>query len=224
MYCKHCGKEITDDAKFCNECGAPVLMESSNEITITPKKKTIKPLYIALILLVVIAVIIAAVIGRKNQAREEYIDTLTQFRSTSLTGAAMAESVCVLTHDVWYDSIHKNYRTQTAPYTRSNGTYNDDFNDSLRALYSSDEIIEKIASININKVSVDDLYKQLQNPTVEFEKCFDVAEELYDSYIALVNLALSPTGSFNSYTEDYKTADDGYLDAYNKLDIIIPDK
>ena len=22
MYCKHCGKEIADDSKFCNYCGA----------------------------------------------------------------------------------------------------------------------------------------------------------------------------------------------------------
>jgi predicted neutral ceramidase superfamily lipid hydrolase len=32
MYCKHCGKEIDDDSKFCKECGKPlnVIMDSPN--------------------------------------------------------------------------------------------------------------------------------------------------------------------------------------------------
>ena len=36
MYCKHCGKEIADDSKFCNYCGANQKAVSNN---IKPRKK-----------------------------------------------------------------------------------------------------------------------------------------------------------------------------------------
>jgi hypothetical protein len=33
MYCKHCGKEIADDSKFCQYCGAPQKEEHHNILT-----------------------------------------------------------------------------------------------------------------------------------------------------------------------------------------------
>ena len=30
MYCKHCGKQIDDDAKFCPECGGAVASRSTD--------------------------------------------------------------------------------------------------------------------------------------------------------------------------------------------------
>ena len=47
MYCKHCGKEIDDNSKFCNLCGkslvdqveAQVAVPTANNVTSSPKKK-----------------------------------------------------------------------------------------------------------------------------------------------------------------------------------------
>lgn len=45
MYCKHCGKEIADDSKFCNYCGSSLLsisfgtMDENDTIIENPNKK-----------------------------------------------------------------------------------------------------------------------------------------------------------------------------------------
>lgn len=41
MYCKKCGKEISDDSKFCNSCGANLFIDTS-VITNDVQKETVK--------------------------------------------------------------------------------------------------------------------------------------------------------------------------------------
>lgn len=46
MYCKHCGKEISDDSKFCNYCGSSLFsisfMDGDNATSVDPKKNESK--------------------------------------------------------------------------------------------------------------------------------------------------------------------------------------
>ena len=49
MYCKHCGKEIDDESKFCNYCG--------KELSLSKKKKKSKIKYITILTLITILAI-----------------------------------------------------------------------------------------------------------------------------------------------------------------------
>lgn len=49
MFCKNCGKELLDDAKFCPNCGAKIFEDSENKAFESPKKENTsakkKPIY-----------------------------------------------------------------------------------------------------------------------------------------------------------------------------------
>lgn len=42
MYCKHCGKEIADDSKFCQHCGGKqdILSDSTKNVESDTKKES----------------------------------------------------------------------------------------------------------------------------------------------------------------------------------------
>ena len=159
-----------------------------------------------------------------KEARAEYIQNLKSFLWESLSGAADAESVCNLTYRVWHDTIYEEYDSETVAYTKSNGVYHDDFNTSLVKLYSSDKIINAVSTIKENQDTVDQLYIALQNPTEEFLSCYDVVGELYSAYYNLTNLAVSPSGSLKTYSEDFGDYDSEFLKQYDKLELLIPEK
>lgn len=46
MFCKHCGKELSENYKFCINCGSPVSVESSAVVIKSKKEdKAALPLY-----------------------------------------------------------------------------------------------------------------------------------------------------------------------------------
>ena len=241
IQCPECGKEISDKVTACPHCGYPLVEEqvqpaSPQAVELTginlsvknPQKSKKFLIYATVVVCVIVAVVVGLTVKKANdtkKAANEYIDNLTAVRRIMLTGAVDAEKLCGLTHDVWYNTIYEKYDFDTDPYTKDdNGSYHDDFNDSLSALYSDQSTKDAISDIKSNRDSVDELMKQLQNPTDEFSACYATVDALYDAYCGLTNLATSPTGSLTSYTESYRTYDDDFLKYYKKLETQIPEK
>lgn len=160
----------------------------------------------------------------QKKARTEYIENLNEFTRTALFGGADAEKVCNLTQSVWYDSIYEEYDVETAPYTQTNGKFHDDFNVSLAKLYSSSSYQSSVTEIKENRLAVEALYKKLLNPEEEFEDCFEEVEALYSAYYDLTKLAISPSGSLNSYSESLREYDKEFISHYDKLKLLIPEK
>ena len=160
IQCPECGKEVSDKVKACPHCGYP--MEETSQQSNTPQPVEVtainlsskdpgktKRIVIGIVaaLCVVLAVVIVVFVNKANakkqaaldalNARNAYIDNLVSIREAMIIGAMDAEEVCILTHDVWYNTIYEEYSFDTAPYTRDeNGSYHDDFNDSISALYA----------------------------------------------------------------------------------------
>lgn len=199
-----------------------------------PKRPDKRKLGIIAGCVAVIVLIVGIVLGNamKKQAEEKaaaearaaYIEALNDLVWESLSGAADAETMCNLTYMVWYDTIYEEYRSETAEYTRSGGDYHDDFNTSLAKLYTADSTISTCAEIEENQAVVEDLMKSLQSPTDEFEKCYDVAMDLYSAYNKLTDLALEPQGSLRDYSDNFAEYVSDYMDAYDKLGLLTPEE
>ena len=241
--CPHCGyplpasDEVSVDGPLATDT---VPLEASQPVTIVkPRKKR------ALLIAIVCALVLACIGGvtafaiiknqqeiaeqealerAKKKARSEYIENLENFLYTALSGAADAEEVCNLTKAVWYDTIYEEYDSETIAYTQTNGKFHDDFNDSLTKLYSSTSIKTAVAGIKENLETVDDLYKSLLNPEEDFEDCFEEVEALYSTYYYLTKLAISPSGSLKSYSENLAEYDDEFISHYDKLKLLIPEE
>ena len=241
IQCPECGKEISDKVTACPHCGYPMVEpspqpEAPQQVEVTAinlsakdpnKAKKIIP-GVVFVLCTVLAIVVGIYLSKTKaakDARNTYIDNLTSIRETAMTGAITSEEVCILTHDVWYNTIFEERDFDTNPYTQdASGSFNEDFNDSIKALYADEDIKSKLSDIQSNRALVDAYMKRLQNPTEEFEDCYDTLDTMYDAYCGLTDLAASPSGSLTSYTESYRTYDTDFAQAWEKLATQIPEK
>ena len=68
------------------------------------------------------------------------------------------------------------------------------------------------------------LMRDLQNPPEELDNCYETLSDLYESYQALTDLAISPSGNYSSFSENKTNAVSSFMSAYEKLDTQIPEK
>lgn len=83
MYCKHCGKEISESAKFCDKCGKPLSDAAPLSEGSTGRKKKSKkrhPILGTIVLIIGIFIIIGALSGGSDEPQK--IDTSSQPATT----------------------------------------------------------------------------------------------------------------------------------------------
>ena len=241
LLCEECGAEISVGMESCPNCGCPVpekkelIEESPQKVEVTavnlpPIAKNTKK-YIVIAIVAVIAIIAAILIGnnikQKNleaeaaRLKEEYAANLDTASFTMLLGAIEAEEAGNLIKSVWYNAIYEERDTKTDKYTRPDGWWVDDFNEALSNLFSDSDFREKISSIETNQETVAQLMKDLKNPPEEFEDAYDAIKELYDAYTELTNLATSPTGSLQTFSESFNAADSETVNCYEAMQMYI---
>lgn len=244
--CIQCG--TIADSKFCPNCGAPMPDEELLEKDIidddlkrnVDTKETIidnqvqsetliengeaekskkKVLIIAIIAaVVIIGAIIIGIAVSKSSDEGRYADNLNVLSNEIISGASDAESQCNLILAVWHDSIFEEVNDNTKKYV--SGT--DDFNDALGNLFADEDFQATNESIETSKGVVDMIMEELKDPPEKYEKCYDVALELYGKYNAITNMALDPTGSYETFTDDFSDVDSELLEIYNKYTTMIP--
>jgi len=241
IHCPECGKEISDKVKACPFCGFPfeTSQESANDVQqveiasvkIAPKdpaktKKIITGLIVAIVILALGFVIYGVVKNNnKKTAYNAYVDNLNLAKMTMLEGGSQAESLLNLTVKVWYNTIYEESDPETDKYTKSGGViFNDDFNTSLSALLYDSSTQSTISTIEANQLIVESLMKEFQNPPEGLEYCYDTITELYTVYKSLTDLAINPSGSYNSFTENKSEKIDDFMELYQKLGTQIPEK
>lgn len=223
--CPECGKEISDAALACPHCGHPIQEPQPQDVPQSPRKSK-RPTIIAACVLALVAVVGIFVGAHQKQAsdRAAYITSLNELKTQTIHDGSIAETVCNLTKLVWYSTIHEKKNSAIDKYTRLNGGYgafHDDFNTSLSVLYADDDIQTIVSSLRENRTFIDGIMADLQNPPAEFAACYEAANSLYDAYYGLVDLAISPSGSYNTYSANFSKYDDDLTKYYNKLEALI---
>ena len=235
LKCPECGCEIPTDSDSCPNCGCPI--EKSEE-TVSPqkvevtrvsfhvdKKKVLKIIIIAIAAIAVIAAIFYGVSANKEKKAQEaaakalssYSDNFDLCVSTMYLGAVQAEKTGGLIHDVWYNTIYEERDTNTDKFTRSNGYFNDDFNDSLSNLFGDSSFQSDISNIKTNQDLVASLMKDLKNPPDEYKDAYDALKDLYEVYTDLTQCAVDPSGNLSSYTSSFNTADSDFVKYYKAV-------
>lgn len=236
-YCLDCGTELEEGLDICPKCGCPIenIVETEKapqqvEVTgVKITKKSKKVIVIAMIA-VIVALIVTAVgvqthkknVEEKAKAEaqkqsEEYGTNLNMAVYSMLSGASDAETCGNLIKQVWYNAIYEKSDSATDKYTRPKGYYVSDFNEALQNLFLDSSFSSQIADINDNKDTVNSLMKKLKNPPEEYKDAYESLSELYDAYISLTNLATDPTGSLQTYSQNFNDADNETLNCYNAL-------
>ena len=148
----------------------------------------------------------------------EYKVNYSSAMVSMLEGAEISNDCCVKILKVWGNSIWEEHDDETDKYTY-NGTEFYDFNTALDNLYSDPDFSASLESLYDNKDEVMRAIKKLNKYPDGMEYSYELIKEGYDSYKKLYNLATSPDGSFNSYSDEFSDATDNFMDVFDKIEL-----
>lgn len=208
--CEDCKKEYDATMAACPNCGCP-------NSYVKRKKKKHKSIIVSVIIFILL-VVIALSIGVSQKVKElEYYTNMENVSYTMLDGAAKAETAGNLIKKVWNNAIYEKRDNETDPYTMKNGKFVDDFNDALSCLFANEDFSNSIYEIETNQSEVSELMKMLKNPPKKYEEAYSVLKSYYDNYLKMTNAVINPTGSLNTFSEDFNTYDSNTVDSYEKM-------
>lgn len=185
------------------------------------QKKKHKVIIISIILVTLIAVGIFGFCVTQKAKENEYYSYMETVSYTMLDGAAKAETTGNLIKSVWYNAIYEERDTETDKYTIKNGKFVDDFNDALSNLFADENFINNISEIELNQSEVSELMKKLKKSPKIYEEAYSVLKSYYDNYKKMTNLVISPTGSLQTYSEDFNTYDTDTVNAYETMKLYL---
>ena len=144
--------------------------------------------------------------AKKKEAKKKAEEREQALYESNFTGAVLcmwsgsykAQEACSLIHDVWYDTIYEKDESSTRKYVSGHS----DFNDSLEALFKDKDFKEEIDDLRNSQDEVRSYMKSLTNPSDEYKQGYEALLEFYNNYITLTNLAIDPTGTLTTYTQD----------------------
>ena len=213
--CSECGNKYNKEQNFCPACGCP---NNSN----LPKKKKHKGIAIAAIILTIVLAIglFGAFVSNKSSATV-YYDNLETVTYKMLDGAAKTETAGNLIKSVWYNAIYEVRDAETDKYTMKNGKFVDDFNDALSNLFADENFMNSISEIEVNQSNVTDLMKKLRNPPTQYAEAYSVLKNYYENYLQMTKLVINPTGSLQTFSEDFNTYDADTVNSYEKMKLYL---
>lgn len=231
--CPECGTELDRTATVCPKCGCPLSPESSAiapvEVTVSKSaKKNFTKIAIGIAAIIVIVVIGAIGIHifnaqKAKEASEAYYKNLQDATEFMLSSASSAESSGNLIKRVWYNAIYEEHDSSTDRYTCPKGYFVSDFNDALRNLFSDKSFSAKIDYIETCQEKMIPIMKGLQNPPEEYESAYSAIQEFYDDYLELTNLVTNPTGSLQTFSTNFNSADTAIANSYGKMKLYLDD-
>lgn len=242
IHCPECNKEISDKVAACPHCGYPFTENSLPKNESQPQQVEVTGVRlnkggykkVSLIIISIVIILAAVFFGFRyiNQQKAQrifeasfnaYIENLYTAQALMLAGGSEAESLCNLTANVWQNAIYEESDITTDKYTKPNGFFVDDFNIALTNLYKDSSTKAKITGIESNQSDVQTVIRDLQNPPVGLENCYETITELYTAYKGLTNLAINPTGSYNTFTSSKNEKIENFMEAFDKLGSQIPE-
>lgn len=216
IMCEECGREYEIKSSACPNCGCP-----NSTIKQKKQKKKNKGIIISAVVIALIAISVFGFSISQRTKEAEYYSNMEYVSYTMLDGAAKAENAGNLIKSVWYNAIYEERDTETDKYTMKNGKFVDDFNDALSNLFADENFVNSISEIELNQSEVTGLMKKLKNPPKKYEEAYAVLKTYYDNYIKMTKSVISPTGSLQTFSEDFNTYDTDTANSFEKMKLYL---
>lgn len=215
--CPRCGETLDQQTKVCPRCGGHGDLTDGSEAKEKKKRKGwIFALIAAAAVILIVAVVLGIVLGRRTRSEAYYADMETAF-TTMLTGATLAENTGNLIISVWYNAIWEERDAETDPYTMENGDFVADFSIALDKLYADADFGATLSAIKANRDDVYNWMQALRDPPKKYKQAYEALCNLYDQYWKLTGAAIDSSGSYNSYTEAFENYDTATADAVDQF-------
>lgn len=181
-----------------------------------------KVLFVPVILILISFVSCSSI--NTNSSFNTYVDNLEMVSGQMINDCAEAETICNLVIKVWSNAIYETSDPETDKYTKVDNQFVDDFNIAVANIYADPDIGVKLSTLESNQAEIQLIIKDMFNPPAELEQCYNTLSEFYVAYKAYVNLALNPTGSLTTFSEEFNEKGNTALELYEMLSIQIPNK
>lgn len=242
IICPECQKEVSEKADKCIHCGYPLNSsntETSDEKLILNVQPEMQKVEIAsvnirgknlkktvLSLLIIISIVLGGFyvfnqVTTQN-SEKKFVENAKAVNELMLSGGSTAETVTYLLKKIWYNAIHEEYDYETDEYALIAGEFVEDFNTALFSYQLSENYVSNVALMESNMSEVQELIKSLQNPPEKFVTVYSTISDLYSTYTSLMDNAIDPAGSYNSYVEDVSNNIDEFMKLYKKVESQLP--
>jgi hypothetical protein len=148
--------------------------------------------------------------------KKKYEQLLKTTAETMITASSTAEDMLNKYHDVWYDSIFNGYAEVDGEKIYG------DFN---KAVSAQQQLFEQDGTMELLEKSQDTItkaMKKLKNPPNEYKEGYNVLVHMYKVFNEYIDLAKSPEGSLQSFTEHANKLSDDLTSLYREFEIKIP--
>ena len=247
--CSECGNDIPADVKVCPLCGCPLETHEESEKK-SNKKLWIIASIAVVVIIASIALLprsddsisdseptVTVHSERKtttkpkvtkpaetiNQEKisEQYKLDISEAVYLMLNGSADAEECGNLIIKVWHHTIFEVSDEESDKFTKVDGVFHSDFNDSLSALINDEEFSKKIGSLLDNQDEVKQKMRELNSPPDDCRDAFEELKKYYEAYMKFTDHVIDMDGSLNTFSDDFVKYDEELMTCYNNMDIYI---
>ena len=217
--CPICGNSVSEEAKFCPECGTPLIDTSDYNDTFTAstnkktkkKKKKHSPVRRIIIWAIIIALAIWGIIEYKAYDYGINLHNAGYYIGTS---AEHLDTAGVLAINVWNNLINMNPDEETDKYTRSNngdGTFYSDINVAFEVLMNDKAYKDEISQAEEAQKEAYNLMGKLTNPPRRFKEAYRDMKTFYSDYMEFYHIATNPNGKYAEYREKYEKSRENFI-------------
>jgi hypothetical protein len=160
---------------------------------------------------------------QREQQRREQQEKLKEyeqlFKSTAeamIATSITAEEMLNKYHDVWSDAIFNDYAEVDGEIIYG------DFNEAVSAQRQSFEEKGTIELLEKSQKIIATSMKKLNNPPDEYKEEYDVLMDMYKVFNEYIDLAKTPEGSLQSFSEQTRELSNDLTSLYKELEVQMP--
>lgn len=154
----------------------------------------------------------------RDMEPKEYAKKAKDLSYELLAVGVSAEGTSDLIIRIWRNTIYKDKEDDTDPYTlKSDGSFNDSFNDSLANYFSTDEYKATVAVLEPAQPKLTRSVKEMRDCPEDCIYIYEALAEYHEAIDGIVELAINPSGSYSSYSGRYSELQDKFVEANKTL-------
>jgi hypothetical protein len=210
----------------CEKFKRSVYMEQNTNVILGPEnpRRSKKKLFLLISILLLVLASVAAGAGYfyKQKKEEEYKKQVEKYGEdlnflvmNMLNTGADAEGMINTYIDVWHEAIFNNK-------VEVGGQNYYDFDSALAAQKIEFEKSGKIEELQKSLDKTEKSIRKLNNPPKKYKEAYELAVDMYKSHKEFVEYAITPRGSYQSYSDDAQELSQEFINLYDEYNIKVP--
>lgn len=170
-----------------------------------------------LVILLSVALLLTVACAQGGDSKK-YAEKAEELSHELLDAGVDAEKVSSMIRRVWRNTIYEEKDYETDPYTRKDdGSFYDDFNDAIANYLRTPDYKYIVAGLEIEQPKLLRSVKEMRDGPEDCKYIYEALSEYHEVIDGIIELALGPSGNFNSYSDRYMQLQDRFVETNKSL-------